>query len=84
MWLATRAMAGSATTSEGEQAMSAWLSGPIAGPLVDGDLCELAFGDCGRCFEPAVMLAEEPSGRQVLLCGWHADRHDLDHDHHDH
>lgn len=55
--------------------MSVWLDGPVVGPLVDGDLCEMEAGY--RCVEPAEVLAVELSGRQVLLCGWHAERHGL-------
>lgn len=55
--------------------MSAWLTGPVAGPLVDGDLCE---SDAGyRCTEPAEVIAQNLRGAEVLLCAYHADRHGI-------
>lgn len=55
--------------------MSAWLDGPVAGPLVDGDLCEMGGGY--RCEEPAVVIGQLPDGAERLVCGWHAERHGL-------
>lgn len=55
--------------------MSAWLDGPVAGPLVEGDLCEATAGY--RCTEDAVVIAVNGYGSEVLLCGWHAERHGL-------
>jgi hypothetical protein len=55
--------------------MSAWLDGPIAGPLVDGDLCEIVAGY--RCDEPAVVIAQNTHGSEILLCAYHADRHGI-------
>lgn len=63
--------------------MSAWLDGPIAGPLVDGDLCEvesrpIAPGLPGwRCDGEAVAIAETITGEHFLLCEYHAGRHGL-------
>lgn len=56
--------------------MSAWLA-RVVGPLVDGDLCELRNGDCGRCEDDAVVIAQDFAGRELLLCEWHAERHGL-------
>ena len=55
--------------------MSAWLDGPIEGPLVDGDLCEAQAGY--RCTEPAEVIARDTRENEVLLCAYHADRHGL-------
>jgi hypothetical protein len=55
--------------------VSVWLDGPVAGPLVDGDLCEIEAGY--RCERGAVMTAVDRTGRHVLVCGWHAERHCL-------
>jgi hypothetical protein len=55
--------------------MSAWLSGPVAGPLVDGDLCEANAGYV--CGEPAQVLAQNTHGSEVPLCAYHAERHGI-------
>jgi hypothetical protein len=56
--------------------MSAWLDGPVAGPLVDGDLCEAGWAG-ERCEDPAVVIAHNLHGSEVLLCERHAARHGL-------
>lgn len=55
--------------------MSAWLDGPLAGPLVEGELCAAAAGY--RCEEPAEVIARDLRGGEVPLCEFHADRHGL-------
>lgn len=57
--------------------MSAWLSGPVAGPLVDGDLCEAGAGTGYVCHEPAEVITHNLSGSEVPLCAYHADRHGI-------
>lgn len=56
--------------------MSAWLDGPVAGPLVDGDLCEAGV-DGYRCDQEAAVIARNVHGSEVLLCEWHAECHGL-------
>lgn len=63
--------------------MSAWLDGPVAGPLVEGDLCELDYGGVApglprvTCGMPAAVIAHNLAGSEILLCEWHAERHGL-------
>ncbi len=76
--------------------MSAWLDGPIAGPMVEGDLCEVESGGWApglprvACGMPATVIARNLAGSELLLCEVHAERHGLvmavhhdDHDDHD-
>ena len=62
--------------------MSAWLVGPVAGPLVEGDLCEALVSSVGPlrqlCGQDAEVIAVDAhTGSHRVLCGWHADRHRL-------
>lgn len=47
----------------------------LAGPLVDGDLCELGRRNFTRrmCGQPGVVEARDADGRHVILCAEHRD-----------